>query len=75
MNTLENDQRFNIQTASSIGFEIPYTELKMNKEIGKGSGGVVYIGEWRQSRVAIKVLPYLNPEKEKEFISEADLMK
>jgi predicted Ser/Thr protein kinase len=34
-------------------FMIDYTELKFEKEVGKGAFGVVSSGEWRGAKVAI----------------------
>src|SRR3989338_67482 len=36
--------------------EIPFTELMMKKEIGKGSSGRVFKGIWRHAPVAIKCM-------------------
>jgi len=34
--------------------EIPYAEIKMEYELGRGSYGVVYKGTWRNQQVAVK---------------------
>jgi predicted Ser/Thr protein kinase len=33
-------------------FFIPYEEIKIDKELGSGSFGVVYVAEWRNQAVA-----------------------
>ena len=35
-------------------WEIDYKDLKIEKEIGRGSFGVVYKATWRESEVAVK---------------------
>ena len=37
--------------------EIPFEELLLKKELGRGSSGVVYRGIWRHATVAIKTIP------------------
>jgi len=49
---------------------IPYSSLKIIKQIGSGAFGKVYIGEWKQTKVAIKVGLGENDET---FIKEAEL--
>jgi len=36
--------------------EIPYSELKFEKQIGEGGYGKIYLGRWRELTVAIKML-------------------
>ena len=56
-------------------FVIPYNELKMSKELGSGTFGVVYVAEWRNQRVAVKKMKgnYSKVEVEK-FKDEANLL-
>ncbi len=63
-------------------FEIAYSELQLERELGRGAFGIVYYGYWRDSAVAVKKL--LLPENasghafEKElkaFQDEAAVMK
>jgi serine/threonine protein kinase len=63
-------------------YEIPYDELELQEEIGRGAYGIVYRGMWRDSDVAVKQLVFshnLPPdlaEKEMEtFLAEAAILK
>jgi len=58
-------------------FEVDYRELEFEREIGRGSGGVVYKGRWRGGGVAIKRLDFKINPSDKElnaFRDEAKLM-
>jgi len=58
-------------------FEIDYTELHFEKEIGRGSYGVVFKGQWRGGTVAIKQLAFKDTMSAKDladFRAEAKLM-
>jgi len=35
---------------------ITYSDIVIDREIGKGAFGVVYLGKWRSSKVAVKKL-------------------
>jgi len=62
-------------------FEIPIHELTFDREVGRGAYGVVYLGTWRDSEVAIKKLQLENAsgatfDKElRAFQDEAQVMK
>jgi hypothetical protein len=59
----------------SGAWDVNYDELIIEKEIGSGNFGVVYVGRWRDAEVAIKRLNSQLSEKELEdFRSEAKLM-
>ncbi|KAL6063116.1 Tyrosine-protein kinase receptor [Balamuthia mandrillaris] len=61
----------------SVGemFALDYNELEFGKQIGQGSFGVVYQGEWRLTPVAIKLLNNLKQEQLEEFQQEVELMQ
>jgi serine/threonine protein kinase len=52
---------------------IPYKDLGFTKEIGAGSFGKVFIGEWRGVSVAIKMNNRLSSKDAESFLSEAKL--
>jgi len=51
--------------------KIPYKSLKFIQEIGAGSFGTVYLGEWQKSKVALKV--GLSSVKDESFLKELKL--
>ena len=51
-------------------YVIDYSELSMDKEIGRGNFGVVYKGTWRGGLVAIKQLIIKEGITEKEWEEE-----
>ncbi|KAJ3337005.1 hypothetical protein HDU93_001767 [Gonapodya sp. JEL0774] len=53
------------------GFIVPYSELKLEKKLGGGAFGEVYLGWWRTDKVAIKIL---KGGDNKEFMNELKLM-
>ena len=58
-------------------WEIDYDLLKVEKKIGEGAYGVVFLGKWRNTAVAIKTLRENNNLSEAEmtdFVKEAELM-
>lgn len=55
-------------------FIVPYTAIRFLREIGSGSFGRVYIGEWQKTTVAIKVCVSLTEESTEDFIGEAGVM-
>jgi len=57
-------------TTESNRMAIPYSSLVFKREIGSGSFGKVFIGEWQRTVVAIKVATMASPE---EFTQEAQL--
>ncbi|KXS19920.1 kinase-like protein [Gonapodya prolifera JEL478] len=61
------------ETADSLleGFIVPYAELKLEKKLGGGAFGEVYLGWWRTDKVAIKVL---KGGDNREFMNELKLM-
>jgi predicted Ser/Thr protein kinase len=59
------------QIASKDRF-IDFKELKLSTEIGKGAYGVVMLGTWRSTRVAVKLCK--NVQNQNEFVKEALLM-
>ncbi len=63
-------------TNIEMSIDIPGKNLEFGKVIGKGSFGLVYMGVWNHSNVAIKELlsNSLTTEQEAEFKQEAHLM-
>jgi len=53
---------------------IKYDEIIIDREIGKGAFGVVYLGKWRSSKVAVKKLLDASTSSLADFESEASLM-
>jgi len=60
----------------SRSYEIQYSDLKMEKEIGSGAYGVVYKAKWRSTPVAVKQLKstQFSDKELEDFRSECDLM-
>jgi predicted Ser/Thr protein kinase len=50
---------------------IPYSELKIHREIGAGAYGKVFVGEWQMTTVAMKISGYTSSQ---EFLREAALL-
>jgi len=66
-------------TAPGVGigqsWEIKYSQLSFDKEIGQGAFGIVYLGKWRGSQVAIKTIKNLLTDKQLEdFKQETSVM-
>lgn len=47
-------QEAELQAAGVFG--VPFSELQFSRVIGEGSFGRVYLGKWRETAVAIKIL-------------------
>jgi hypothetical protein len=63
------------QFGNERGWEIDFSELVLEEEIGKGSFGVVWKGQWRNTEVAIKqVKGFLTEKQMIEFQHEAGLL-
>ncbi len=61
LNMMSSDERM----------KIPYSDLKVIREIGSGAYGKVFLGEWQLTQVALKVSGMTSSE---EFIREAELL-
>jgi len=53
---------------------INYQDITIDREIGKGAFGVVYLGKWRSTKVAVKKLLEATTAGMADFESEASLM-
>ena len=53
-------------------FEIDFSELIMEKQIGEGGFGLIYRARWRETTVAVKVLKpdLMREETIKDFLSK-----
>lgn len=60
----------------ATSFTIPYDELKLSKELGRGGFGVVHQAIWRHREVAVKQLlaSALSPTAVEEFKNESAIM-
>jgi hypothetical protein len=67
----QNESHTSIYTTLTYS-HISYTELVIEKQIGEGSYGKVYLGKWNEGLVALKFCR--NRGKLDEFIHEMSLM-
>jgi len=65
-------QRLGTETLKATPCEIPFDDIKIEKEIGEGNYGRVCVGKWKKHRVALKFCQ--NKGKMDEFMREANLM-
>jgi len=64
-----------IALAQGRGWEIQFSEIALEQELGKGSSGIVYLAKWRNQRVAVKkVMSDLTPDQLKAFTAECEVM-
>jgi predicted Ser/Thr protein kinase len=68
--TTSNTEAERLPTTKNDRMAIPYASLVFKREIGSGSFGKVFIGEWQRTVVAIKVATLASPD---EFTQEAQL--
>jgi tRNA A-37 threonylcarbamoyl transferase component Bud32 len=75
--TLVNTGTITRKAAGGEGWEITYSELKLQQKLGEGEFGVVYHAEWRGGDVAVKQLKssHLSHKQVEEFMDEFKLMK
>lgn len=66
----------NLSSSAVIDWLIPFEDLTLSKELGRGAFGVVYKGKWRLQDCAIKVVPNekMGPKEMEEFKGECALM-
>lgn len=60
----------------SASFIIPYDQLKLGKELGRGGFGIVYQATWRHTEVAVKqlLMTDLSSDAVEEFKKESTIM-
>ena len=46
-----------VESSGSLDWKIPFGEIALLKELGRGQFGVVYKGKWRLQDCAVKVIP------------------
>lgn len=65
-----------LKAAIGANWQVPMSEIKFGRLLGKGSQGEVYLGEWRGSMIAVKKIDVRNVEEQvlEEFCSEAQIM-
>ena len=61
----------NTETAINSSYEIHWKDVSIEKEIGRGSFGVVYFANYHFQPVAVKEMQNPTPETIQEFIKEA----
>jgi len=59
---------------ADTSYQIPYEEIVIDKQIGKGAFGIVYLGKWRSSKVAVKKIIDENAKSLEEFEAEGQIM-
>jgi len=75
-NNHDTKQKSNVGSLENTQHSLDYKELTIGKEIGRGAFGLVYIGEYQGTEVAIKeLLPDMATESiMKDFLAEAMTM-
>ncbi len=56
-------------TISIDSYLVPFEDIKLIDEIGKGSSGITYLAEWNDEKVAVKRFKYVDV-KVNDIISE-----
>jgi len=72
LSELKADPAINLE---DLSWEIPWSDISIEKEIGEGSYGKVFKGIWKGKEVAVKQLREAKEESLKEFLSEIEVMK
>ncbi|GAT99211.1 hypothetical protein CL6EHI_001630 [Entamoeba histolytica] len=72
----ETIKSISIEGETEISTRLDPDEIKEEKKIGEGSFGVVYVGEFRGNKVAIKKMKQVeeNEDKKKEFEKEVAML-
>ncbi|EAL46950.1 protein kinase, putative [Entamoeba histolytica HM-1:IMSS] len=72
----ETIKSISIEGETEISTRLDPDEIKEEKKIGEGSFGVVYVGEFRGNKVAIKKIKQVeeNEDKKKEFEKEVAML-
>eukprot|EP01119_Soliformovum_irregulare_P006888 TRINITY_DN192_c0_g1_i2.p1 TRINITY_DN192_c0_g1~~TRINITY_DN192_c0_g1_i2.p1 ORF type:complete len:483 (-),score=95.57 TRINITY_DN192_c0_g1_i2:711-2159(-) len=64
-----------IKTEKDERWDIPYPELKIQRKLGEGSFGVIYLAEWRNGPCVVKQLKSMTQQQTTSFVKEMDAMK
>ncbi|KAL6067072.1 non-specific protein-tyrosine kinase [Balamuthia mandrillaris] len=79
MHEVDEEMRVSKAAASNQSFqwEIPFSELEFEEEIGNGCFGTVWRGAWRETTVAIKMFNSIKDSEtaKTNFKAECDIMK
>ncbi|GAB1227632.1 hypothetical protein ENUP19_0347G0012 [Entamoeba nuttalli] len=72
----ETIKSISISGETEISTRLDPDEIKEEKKIGEGSFGIVYVGEFRGNKVAIKKMKQIeeNEDKKKEFEKEVSML-
>ncbi|ELP92022.1 protein serine/threonine kinase, putative [Entamoeba invadens IP1] len=70
------DEKIEVSAVTKMTTRLDYTELIEAKKLGEGSFGVVYLGEFRGDKVAIKKMKQSSDDKssKKEFEDEVSML-
>jgi len=74
-NTHKENQKPDSSASIEKAWDIQFSSISIEQQLGKGAFGVVYKGKWRNIFVAVKKLPgELTEEQLDEFVKEAAIM-
>ena len=68
------DNSIDIEAFREKGWVIDEADVKIQEKIGKGEFGDVMLGTYQSTKVAIKVMKDMQPQRTKQFLAEATVM-